>query len=116
MLESRFQSELIEELRELFPGCVILKNDPNYIQGFPDLLILHKDRWAALEVKRSASATHQPNQDWYVELLDNLAFAAFIYPENKVEILDALQLTLRARRSARNTQRVQLPLAPIHAR
>lgn len=106
MLESKFQAELILDLRDLFEGCVILKNDPNYIQGFPDLLILYKDRWAALEVKRSANEKHQPNQDYYVSLLDNLAYAAFIFPENKEVILDELQSALRSRRATRVSQRI----------
>lgn len=110
MLESKFQSDLIKDLRDLFPDCVILKNDTNYIQGFPDLLILHKNRWAALEVKRSATERHQPNQDYYVELLDNLAYAAFIFPENKEVILDELQQALGARRNARVPKRIQVPL------
>jgi len=49
MLESAFQANLIKELETLFVGCVILKNDANYIQGFPDLLILYKNNWAVLE-------------------------------------------------------------------
>ena len=44
--ESKFQSELIKELYELFPGCIVLKNDANYIQGFPDLTILYRPFWA----------------------------------------------------------------------
>lgn len=101
MKESRFQADLIEELRDIFPGCVILKNDANYLQGFPDLLILFKKRWAALEVKASGGARHQPNQDYYVELLDELSFAAFIYPENKEAVLYDLQQSLAPRRAAR---------------
>ena len=64
-LERIFQSELIKELKELFPGCIILKNDPTYIQGIPDLLILFEDKWAALEVKKSITASHRPNQEFY---------------------------------------------------
>lgn len=90
-LESKFQAELIKELEELFKGCVILKNDEQYIQGFPDLLILYKKYWAALECKRYEDATHQPNQDYYVELLGGMSYAAFIYPENKEVIIDELQ-------------------------
>lgn len=105
MLESKFQADLIKELRDLFKGCVILKNDPNYIQGFPDLLILFKDRWAALEVKANSKSSHQPNQDYYVELLDNMAYASFIYPENRELILDELQLALRTRGQARLPKR-----------
>ena len=50
MKESGFQRKLIQEIRNRFPGCAVLKNDPTYIQGFPDILVLYEDRWAALEV------------------------------------------------------------------
>ena len=93
-LERDFQSKLIKELKVLFKGCVIIKNDPNYIQGIPDLLILYNDRWAALEVKKSRTAHHQPNQEYYVEMMNGLSFAAFIYPENKEDVLYELQQTL----------------------
>jgi hypothetical protein len=96
MLESKFQTEVIADLRDLFPGCVVLKNDPNYIQGFPDLLILWNRRWAALEVKASAVSRHQPNQDYYVDMLDDMSYGAFIFPENKETILDELVSALRA--------------------
>lgn len=93
-LERDFQSKLIKELKVLFKGCVIIKNDPNYIQGIPDLLILYNDRWAALEVKKSRTAHHQPNQEYYVEMMNRMSFAAFIYPENKEDVLYELQQTL----------------------
>lgn len=101
MKESKFQADLIVELKNLFKGSIIIKNDPNYIQGIPDLLILHKDRWAALEVKASAGASRQPNQDYYVNQMDDMSFAAFICPENKDTIIDGLQRTFKTRRSAR---------------
>lgn len=94
--EGNFQSELIEELKELFPGCVVLKNDEQYMQGIPDLTIFYKDKWAMLECKKSAKAHHQPNQDYYVYLANEMSFARFIYPENKKEVLDELQRTFRA--------------------
>lgn len=31
--ESEFQAKLIKKLKELFKGCIILKNDPEYLQG-----------------------------------------------------------------------------------
>ena len=95
-LERDFQAKLIKELKVMFKGCIIVKNDPNYIQGIPDLLILYNDRWAALEVKKSEHAHHQPNQEYYVDLMDQMSFAAFIYPENKEEILYELQKALLA--------------------
>ena len=91
MKENKFQSDLIRRLKDTFPGCMIMKNDPNYRQGFPDILILYKNMWAALECKRSSDAGHQPNQDYYVNLLGDMSFAKFIYPENEEEILDELQ-------------------------
>ena len=95
-LERDFQAKLIKELKVMFKGCIIVKNDPNYIQGIPDLLILYNDRWAALDVKKSEHAHHQPNQEYYVDLMDQMSFAAFIYPENKEEILYELQQALLA--------------------
>ena len=97
-LERIFQSELIKELRELFPGCIILKNDPTYIQGIPDLLILFEDRWAALEVKKSITASHRPNQEFYVNKMGRMSYANFIYPENKEVVLNELQETFFSRR------------------
>ena len=98
MLESKFQSKLIKEIKKLFKGCIVMKNDSSYIQGIPDLLILYRDKWAALEVKKSATAHHQPNQEYYVELMDEMSYASFIYPENKEEVLYELQQTLFSRR------------------
>ena len=90
MLENRFKTKLIEELEEMFPGCIVVHLDPNEIQGIPDLLILYKNKWAALEGKDYANAPHRPNQDYYVELMDRMSFASFIYPENKDEVIQDL--------------------------
>lgn len=90
-LESNFQRGLIKELKEKFPNCMIYKLDPTYIQGSPDLLILEKDKWAALEVKVRKSASHRPNQDYYINKLNNMSYAAFVYPENKEDIIHDLE-------------------------
>ena len=105
MRESSYQSYLIETLTDLFPGCFILKNDEQYLQGIPDLLVLYRDKWAMLEVKASARARVRPNQEYYVDLLDDMHFAAFIYPENEKDVLSALQSAFKARRPARVSQR-----------
>lgn len=95
MLERKFQSDLIRELKDRFPGCMVLKNDPDYIQGIPDLLILHRGKWAALECKQSAQARRRPNQEYYVRKMNQMSYAAFISPDNKEEVLDELQSALR---------------------
>lgn len=91
ILESKFQSQLIKDLKSTFPGCIVLKNDPNYLQGIPDLLLLWNDRWAMLEVKQTRNSSHQPNQDYYVEKTNAMSFSRFVYPENKQEVLYELQ-------------------------
>ena len=91
MAENKFQRELIKELEEMFPGCMIVKNDSGYRQGFLDLTIFYGDKWASLEAKDSVNSRIQPNQEYYVQRLNEMSFGAFIYPENKAEVLRALQ-------------------------
>lgn len=95
-LESGFQDDLIDDLEFMFPGCMIMKLDSSYIQGIPDLLILYEDKWAVLECKKNASAKKQPNQTYYVNKMNRMSFAAFIYPENKEEVLYELQRAFQA--------------------
>lgn len=94
--ENKFQSDLIKDIKERFPGCYILKNDPNYIQGIPDLLILFKNMWAALECKKSSKANKQPNQDYYINELNKMSYANFISPQNKEEVLNELQQAFKS--------------------
>lgn len=89
--ENQYQAKLIRKLERKFPGCVILKNDAGYQQGILDLTLLWGPRWASLEVKASEDAGIQPNQEFFVRKLDEMSFAAFIYPENETEVLSALQ-------------------------
>ena len=96
MLENKFQSNLIKELKRIFPGCIVMKNDSSYIQGIPDLLILFKDKWASLECKKNATASKQPNQEYYVGLMNKMSFSRFICPENKEEVLNDLQKTFKS--------------------
>lgn len=90
MLENKFQANLIKKLKQLFPGCIVMKNDASYIQGIPDLLILYKDKWASLECKKSANAKHRPNQDYYVDKMNDMSFSSFICPENEDDVLTQL--------------------------
>lgn len=90
-LENKFKTNLIKEIESLLPGrTMIFHLDPNEYQGIPDLLVLNEDRWAALEGKRSSKASKQINQDYYVDLMNDMSFARFVYPENKEEVLDEL--------------------------
>lgn len=95
MLESKFQANLIKELKKRFDGCIVMKNDASYVQGIPDLLVLFNDKWAALECKKNASASKQPNQEYYVGRMNEMSFSRFICPENKEEVLSDLQKTFK---------------------
>ena len=92
MKERDFQSQLIRDIKKENPGCIVLKTDANYLQGFPDLLVLLPNwKWAALECKKSKGASHRPNQDTYIDILDSMGYASFVYPENKEEVLNAIR-------------------------
>ena len=93
--ENQFQRALVKEIRNHYNNeCIVTKLDSGYIQGIPDLLILHKDKWATLECKKSKNAHCQPNQQYYVDKMDKMSFSKFIYPENKEEVLNELYETL----------------------
>lgn len=95
-LENKFQSDLIKELKKMFAGCLVMKLDSGYIQGIPDLLVLYKNKWAVLECKKGAKASKQPNQEYYVDMLNSMSFSRFIYPENKEEVLHELQTAFKS--------------------
>ena len=101
MLEREWQQKLIRKLRVMFPGCYVLKNDPTYIQGFPDLTILWGTHWACLETKRSNDAGRRPNQEFYVEDLNSMSYAAFISPETETEVLGELSHAFGVERPTR---------------
>lgn len=95
--ESEFQKKVINRLKDQFPGCMVLKNDPTYIQGVPDLTVLHNDKWATLEVKKERTAKHRPNQDHYVNKMNTMSYSSFIYPENEEEVFDELERAFKVR-------------------
>ena len=96
--ENEFQKTIIKELKETFEDCIVTKLNSGYIQGIPDLLILHKDRWATLECKRHKNAHVQPNQQYYVDKMNKMSFSRFIYPENKEEVFNDLHKAFKSRR------------------
>ena len=104
MTENLYQARLIRKLKRMFPGCEILKNDPQYRQGILDLTLFWGPAWAMLEVKASATASERPNQAYYVKQMNDMSFAAFIYPENEEEVLTALQEAFASRGATRLSQ------------
>jgi AAA+ ATPase superfamily predicted ATPase len=91
MLENKFKTNLIKEIEKRFPGSYVFHLDPTERQGVPDLLILYKNKWAALEGKKNKNASHRPNQDYYVKTMNEMSYASFIYPENKEDVLNEIQ-------------------------
>jgi hypothetical protein len=108
VLERDYQAGLIKRLKRRFPGCFILKNDTEYCQGVPDLLVLYETMWAMLEVKRkrpTKESDFEPNQEWYISMLNSMSYAACIYPENEEEVLDDLQRAFEPDWSTREIER-----------
>ena len=95
MLEKDYQAKLIAKIKKRFPDSMIMKEDANYKQGIPDLIILNKNNWAALEVKKSEKASKRPNQEYYVNKMNSMSFASFIYPENEEDVLNAMEQALK---------------------
>lgn len=95
-IESQFQSKLIKEIKERFPNCIVTKIEPISYQGIPDLLILHENKWATLECKRSADSSKRPNQEYYISKMNKMSFSRFICPENKEEVLNDLEQAFKS--------------------
>ena len=99
MLEKDFQHTLIQDLKKQFPEALIFKNESK--QGLPDLTVLYKDKWALLECKKSEDAPKRPNQEYYINMANEMSFASFVYPENKGDVLNALEQAFRPHRKTR---------------
>ena len=98
MLERDYQKKLVKKLKDIFPGCYVIKNDAQLKQGIPDLLVLYHNKWVALEVKRSeseyqkaVSGKGRPNQDYNVQRMNKMSYAAFIYPEIEEKIFSEIK-------------------------
>jgi hypothetical protein len=95
MLENKFKTKLIKEIKARFPGSFVFHLDPTEMQGAPDLLVIYKNKWAMLEGKKNAKATTRPNQEYYVDLFNKLSFAQIIFPENAEEVLDEMERSFK---------------------
>lgn len=100
-LEREIQSRIIKKIKARLPGVKIFKGDTHFQQGTLDLIILYRDRWAMLEVKKSKTASRRPNQQWFVDELNEMSYAALIHPDNEEDILNELQRALQAERCPR---------------
>lgn len=94
MLEKDYQAKLIKKIKKRLPDSIVMKEDANYKQGIPDLIVLNKNKWAALEVKKSEKASKRPNQEYYVDKMNSMSFASFIFPENEEDVLNAMEQAL----------------------
>ena len=96
MLEREYQSKLIKRLKAVFRGCKVFKTDPTQRQGNPDLIILYRSKWAALEVKRDPTAPLRPNQKYRIDELNDMGgFASFINPATEDDVLKELRFYFR---------------------
>lgn len=87
-LEKDYQASLLRRLRKAYRSRILAtKTDPGSVQGVPDLIVICDSKYALLEVKRSATASKRPNQDYYIEKFGQHSFTSFIYPENETDVI-----------------------------
>lgn len=98
MLEAQFQRNVLARINRQFPLCTILKNDPAWQQGIPDILILFGNRWAMLEFKQTTSSARRANQEYFIDMFNQMSFARFVHPDNVEDVLHDLQQTFGATR------------------
>ena len=93
--ESAFKHSVLRYIENRFPGAIVLHVDTGLHRSYPDVFILYRNRWAALEFKRSENSKHRPNQDYYVDIFNAMSYASFIYPENEGKVLNELEYAFR---------------------
>lgn len=103
MLEGPYKTQLTRRLYERFPNRImVVRLDSALLQGVPDMGVLFEGGfWAILEAKTSMTARRQPNQEFYVQKLNDMCFAAFICPENEEAVLNELAQEYEAHWSSR---------------
>lgn len=89
--EEKFKSDFKKELRTIFPECEYALGSSTGKQGFPDLIILYRDKHVYLEFKKFKGAPERPNQKYYVDKYGKHCYTNFIYPENKEEVLNDIK-------------------------
>lgn len=94
--ERNYQKGLIQRIKKRFPGSIVMKLDAKYKQGIPDWLVLYKDKWATLECKADKKSTKRPNQDIWVDKMNDMSFSSFIYPDNEEEVLNEMERSFKA--------------------
>lgn len=86
-MERNFQAVILNRIRNRIPGIIISKGDD--AQGHPDWSFYYCGKTAFLEFKDSANSPFQPNQEFYIQYInDTGGFARVIYPENEREVMN----------------------------
>ena len=95
--ETKFKKMFKKKLKRLYPECIIVEADPTYFWSVPDVYFFLGSFWAALEFKRTEGSSRRPNQEYWVEVLDKMSFARFVYPGVEEEVLSELEAAIQNR-------------------
>ena len=90
MLESKFKSDFKNDIRVRIPHVKMFE-PKTHTRGAPDLIILGPGCWAVVEFKRFEDADRQPGQEDTIDILGEMGFAYFAFPENAEEVLNGLE-------------------------
>lgn len=87
-LESKFEQEFCKRLKDYDKDIIVLKLTG--VPGIPDRIVLHHNKFALLEFKRSKNASHRPLQDWYINHFAQWTESYFVYPENADDVYNSI--------------------------
>ena len=95
--EGKFKEKLIKDIEKELPGCIVTKLEADTSNGIPDIIILHKGKWATLEAKKDISEVTKARrnklaQDYYVAEMNKMSFSRYVYPQNKAEVINELKV------------------------
>lgn len=90
-LESETERNFKQDMNRRLPGGWWVKGNSQMQQGIPDQTFYYGPRWAMFEFKRAENSDLQENQDWFIDMFNEMSYARFVSPENYNEVLDEVQ-------------------------
>lgn len=89
IFKKQFINDFKGEMQQLGIDCEVYQNKSQR-RSTLDTIFLGPGCWAMLEFKEDEKSPHQPNQDYYVEKLNNMCYATFVYPQNANKVMEDL--------------------------
>ena len=102
-LEAQFKKRFIDRFKNRMDELEIpleVEQQKSNRRSWLDTIFLGPCVWAMLEFKKDEDANHQPNQDYYVDKLNRMCYAAFVSPENEEMVFNEMEELFKLGRNA----------------